>query len=1102
MVFNMQAIKSRSKLKNIYLLLSIIIFLLFTTQVSLVAKMDPLHVLDERLVRANILILLDTSGSMQLDPNGNVLDTPDAEGRYYTAHENSRMAIAKSTVIQVLNELRDVANFGLMSLKQTHFKNADTSKGYFPYFKIITGQKSVSGTAYFSRHALKRPIYTVNGVTRQQANSGTPCFEPVPAFVLNGISYTLCSVNNSLYSRRGGGKNQDIKYNYCKEAWHPYPVYCNGGQGQFCVLEDPKDKKLYEWNYQGSFYDYYTYDINDLSKVVYFSEYYGPAFVATGREDENGGASVSVDPNEKFVYFQGVEGINFKYPEAATWTDQYPIGAPGLIETTRGGTLLVPFSYSTDPIVQGANVDRIAEWMNPPKFGGLISLGHDYLGSALLNANPDANYFDDAYSYFVNEVLENDPQSCRKNFILIVTDGSPSPGWQEFLEEASGIIATLTLYPQLNIQIFVIGFGADTDGSQNLDLLAKLGGAPQRENGHYAFFVSDITSLINAIRDSIYEASAGDYSTAAPSVITSSNSKFTGNIGLLTTTEFPAWYGHLIAHDMVNDTKIWDAGEQLDSNHVVYNQRHIFTSDPSGKLVPFFINGTPNDTALNLLGLGASNEETSSIINFIAGQDRHWRLMDITNCVPISVGPPYKQTQPGHEVFESIYSNRKTVIYSGGNDCMFHCFALSDGQELFAYVPPDLLPKLALLYHANGQPSSPKEHIYGIAASPKAFDAMIGSTWRTVVVCGEGPGGNHFFALDVTHPSPGDPGFSISEPFTVLWHTKDSHINSIYEPLIGQTWSTPALGKILSSGNPLYAAFFGSGYKTAPDAPATEGQTFIVAQFGTGSNSGSPIFTKYLEATSTYVEHGLVSDAVITEDNGLITDAYIADTSGRIWHLDTASDPILWSMKIIYDAGPNQPFFYSPAVLKIGQGESACTVMVAGSGTYDEPEINKSDSKFISKIYLLSHNNNNIVSESAAISLSDLQIDSNTGNFPARARFNAPPIILRNKSTSQYEALFLVYVPPALTECDPGSSYLVVYRLGKFGECGFSEKQMITIIDAGVGKLTGISIAGSSAALLSVTGYGAGARSLVRALPSTPSPLPGNVKQLYWKEVE
>jgi type IV pilus assembly protein PilY1 len=134
--------------------------------------------------------------------------------------------------------------------------------------------------------------------------------------------------------------------------------------------------------------------------------------------------------------------------------------------------------------------------------------------------------------------------------------------------------------------------------------------------------------------------------------------------------------------------------------------------------------------------------------------------------------------------FVLTYFKRKRIVLVGANDGMLHAFHSGTyqscdvntaicqydegtGEELWAFIPPDLLPKLkkALFDH----------HLF-VDATPMVRDVWVDlnenykkewNEYRTVAIIGEREGGVHFSALDITDvenpqflwifPQPDDP---------------------------------------------------------------------------------------------------------------------------------------------------------------------------------------------------------------------------------------------------------------------------------------------------------------------------------------------------------
>ncbi len=148
------------------------------------------------------------------------------------------------------------------------------------------------------------------------------------------------------------------------------------------------------------------------------------------------------------------------------------------------------------------------------------------------------------------------------------------------------------------------------------------------------------------------------------------------------------------------------------------------------------------------------------------------RLGDIINSTPTVVGSPQERLDllykdDSYTTFKKLYSDRRQMVYVGGNDGMLHAFnggfydsdtqsfdvdgtkhdgsAAAEhplGAEIWAYVPMNLLPHLKWLKDNN------YVHVYYVDAKPKVFDAKIFNNdpdhpngWGTVLVVGMRFGG-------------------------------------------------------------------------------------------------------------------------------------------------------------------------------------------------------------------------------------------------------------------------------------------------------------------------------------------------------------------------
>ena len=262
--------------------------------------------------------------------------------------------------------------------------------------------------------------------------------------------------------------------------------------------------------------------------------------------------------------------------------------------------------------------------------------------------------------------------------------------------------------------------------------------------------------------------------------------------------------------DADNDM-VADSGEVVDfdvsSSHDVtigpyLHLFHPFASPPTG-----FDDATYRQKQIKFIrGLDQTGMRSRKYVDQTTGVTKTFRLGDVVDSTPTAVGRPAENydllyRDSSYRTFYTTYQNRRTVIYAGANDGMFHAFnggfftydsgnkryqfslrsqggtetQFALGAELWAYVPFNLLPHLYWLTRMDYM------HVYYCDLKPRIFDAKIFSAdashpggWGTVLVGGMRFGGgpirtdkNHdgaylqgtdktmksaYFIMDVTNP--------------------------------------------------------------------------------------------------------------------------------------------------------------------------------------------------------------------------------------------------------------------------------------------------------------------------------------------------------------
>jgi len=173
-----------------------------------------------------------------------------------------------------------------------------------------------------------------------------------------------------------------------------------------------------------------------------------------------------------------------------------------------------------------------------------------------------------------------------------------------------------------------------------------------------------------------------------------------------------------------------------------------------------------------------------------------------------------------------------------------------------------------------------------------------------------GKGGDHYYALDVTKPdSP-----------KLLWAI-GPETTGFSE--LGQSWSTPHIGKVKFETGKRVAAFIGGGYDEGQNRKTlTAGDKKGRAVYAIDVLSGAQIW-RWDHGKDGNMSFSIPSDisCVDTSGDGYVDRLYVGDTGGRLWRFDIKeSGPNTWSAKVIFDTNSNiitggkRKIFYHPDV--------------------------------------------------------------------------------------------------------------------------------------------------------------------------------------------
>ncbi len=283
----------------------------------------------------------------------------------------------------------------------------------------------------------------------------------------------------------------------------------------------------------------------------------------------------------------------------------------------------------------------------------------------------------------------------------------------------------------------------------------------------------------------------------------------------------------------------------------------------------------------------------------------------------------------GYELFKTNHATRTKVLYVGANDGMLHCFDIETGHELWGFIPYNLLPKLTNTWKVATNTTRYYRHDVFVDGSPSVADVQIGGQWRTVLICGQGPGKgstidsnftggqNYYWALDITDPA--DP--------LPLWEITNK--NASNQATMGETWSVPAIGRVNQSGSLVWTAFMGSGYNNV--GQSTAGQYFYAVRVDNGqvvravrvndvdTNNNTVMTTSPPRRSYKYAN---IPDAIVasptaldSNSDGNLEAVYVGDLDGRLYRMSLAdNNPANWGLTAIYTDFLYYPIITKPAV--------------------------------------------------------------------------------------------------------------------------------------------------------------------------------------------
>jgi type IV pilus assembly protein PilY1 len=800
----------------------------------------------------------------------------------------------------------------------------------------------------------------------------------------------------------------------------------------------------------------------------------------------------------------------------------------GLMTFTNNGTQGQGGGKIVAPI--GSSVTALTTAIN-----SFSPSGFTPLGEMLRDAG---KYYKGLGDYNGNYATSPIQLECQPNFVILMSDGLQN-GSVDVRTEATNRYTqdhASSLLGIQNVVVSTVGFAVSADekaaANDVLQTAAKNGGG--------TFYSTDNeTQLEAALEDAIRQIMAATFAFATP-VIPTTSATGTNRAYLAAFQSDPSkpfWRGYLKAYNRDSSGNVpvdsngvpldsalaWEAGAQLAAKAAA--DRVIYTM-ASGSRVDFSTSTSTATLTPAMLGVTTSTDR-DNLINFIRGadsfdengngnttEDRAWKLGDIFHSTPVLVTPPLSPTpvsdDGSYAAFKTTNAGRTTVLLAGADDGMLHAFRESDGAELWGFIPPDLLGTLKQLTVSGGA------HTFFVDGSPVAADVKIGGSWKTVVIFGERRGGRYYYALDITDPT---------NP-TYLWSFTDSKI--------GETWSTPAIGKVqMADGTVKFVAFVGGGYDTAQNNNTGK------AVFAIDVATGGMLWQYYKASGATddrqYMNFSIPADVTAIDINpvdGYIDGLYVGDVGGQVWKFDLSAPAALtsglvnnWTGKRLFradTAGANPPAageyypaqaIYAPIIPAFDPQNHLWIYF--GTGDRNHPNNTTTPNRFYGIKDDTTMANGSALTEASLVDLTASSATVTQG-FYIRLLADNPSAptekVLAAADVFNKLVFFTSFTPTSASVCGSGGGTAKLYAIQMVS--GYAALDwahgaaVLTSTDASVTRSKDIGTGIPSRPVVVITDEGTTISTSVVAattsqqLPSNPAPPPSSMRRvLYWREV-
>lgn len=358
-------------------------------------------------------------------------------------------------------------------------------------------------------------------------------------------------------------------------------------------------------------------------------------------------------------------------------------------------------------------------------------------------------------------------------------------------------------------------------------------------------------------------------------------------------------------------------------------------------------------SSLSATQLGVDNDIREDLLEWIDGRDvkdgdeddnrteARNHLGDIIHSTPVSVN----------------YMDGSSSVFVGTNEGFLHAFDMASGNELFAYIPEELVPNLSSFYSSVGAYLRPFGLDGDISVLHKDINnnSVVDGSEQAILYVGMRRGGRNYYAIDVT---------SRNNP-RLLWKIEGG--SSPFARL-GQTWSKPIPTKIMYQGTERDVVIFGGGYDINQDPvdrrnpnPRSATDSMGNSLYIVDALNGSLIWSADANLGVSGMDYSIPANLRVIDVNGdsYADRIYVGDMGGQVWRFDikgyhssSGNANTLVSGGIMAQLGARR-FYNEPDVaLMTDEGKRFMSISI-GSGWRANPSNTSTQNRF----YMIRDNN-------------------------------------------------------------------------------------------------------------------------------------------------